>query len=204
MTPSKNLSRRAFVRTTAVATTACAILPLLEADEPEVLGQGDYRYRVVPEWGVLTSDTPVSDCHAMVQDKRGRLLLLTNESRNNVIIYDRSGKLIGTWGHDFPGAHGLRLSDENGEEFLFITDYSRHQVFKTTMEGKILMTLDAPFESGLFVHAGPIQAHGCRGGPGWKFLCHGWLWDFTNPALQCEGGAHKDFRRARHRPGEHQ
>ncbi len=104
-------------------------------------------------WGVLGNETPVNDCHAMVQDKRGRLLLLTNESRNNVIIYDRGGKLLGTWGHDFPGAHGMTLVNENGEEFLFITDYARHQVFKTTLDGRVLLTLDAPFESGRFVHA---------------------------------------------------
>ena len=30
----------------------------------------------------------------MVQDKQGRIILLTNETQNNVIIYDKSGKLI--------------------------------------------------------------------------------------------------------------
>ncbi len=61
--------------------------------------------------------------------------------------------MLGTWGHDFPGAHGLTLVNENGEEFLFITDYARHQVFKTTLDGRVLMTLDAPFESGRYSHA---------------------------------------------------
>lgn len=149
------LSRRTFLRTTALAAASCAALQsdLLGADDPEILGQGDHRYRAVPGWGVLGNDTPVNDCHAMVQDQRGRLLLLTNESRNNVIIYDRSGKLLSTWGHDFPGAHGMTLVHENGEEFLFLTDHVRHQVFKTTLDGKILMTLDAPFASGRFARA---------------------------------------------------
>ena len=34
----------------------------------------------------------------MVQDKLGRIILLTNETKNNVIIYDKSGKLISTLG----------------------------------------------------------------------------------------------------------
>ena len=119
----------------------------------EVLGQGDFQYKAVPGWGVLDGHTPVTDCHGMVQDKRGRILLLTNESRNNVIIYDKGGKLLGTWGHDYPGAHGFKLVNENGEEFLFITDYARHQVYKTTMDGRVLMTLDAPFDSGHFARA---------------------------------------------------
>ena len=149
------ISRRAFLRRTTLAAAACCTLSrsAFGADEPEILGQGDHRYRAVPNWGVLDNDTPVNDCHAMVQDKRGRLLLLTNESRNNVIIYDRGGKLLGTWGHDFPGAHGMTLVNENGEEFLFLTDYARHQVYKTTLDGRVLLTLDAPFASGRFVHA---------------------------------------------------
>lgn len=154
MRPRNHHSRRSFLRKAAFAAAACAALPnRLLAEDPEVLGQGSHRYRPVPQWGVLGNSTPVNDCHAMVQDQRGRLLLLTNESRNNVIIYDRAGKLLGTWGHDFPGAHGLTLVRENGEEFLFITDYARHQVFKTTIDGRVLLTLDAPFESGRFVHA---------------------------------------------------
>ena len=155
MLPRPQISRRAFLRRAALAAGSCyaSSRPAFAASDPEILGQGDFRYRLVPNWGVLGNETPVNDCHAMVQDKRGRLLLLTNESRNNVIIYDRGGKLLGTWGHDFPGAHGMTLVNENGEEFLFLTDYARHQVFKTTLDGRVLMTLDAPFASGRFVHA---------------------------------------------------
>ncbi len=77
----------------------------------------------------------------MVQDKKGRLILLTNETKNNIIIYNKDGKVLNTWGHDFPGAHGLTLWNAGGEEFLFITDHDRHEVYKTTLDGKILMTL---------------------------------------------------------------
>jgi peptidylamidoglycolate lyase len=30
----------------------------------------------------------------MVQDSQGRILLLTNETKNNVLIYNKSGKLL--------------------------------------------------------------------------------------------------------------
>jgi peptidylamidoglycolate lyase len=120
-----------------------------------IFGQGNYRYKAVPGWGVLDARTPVSDCHAMVIDAAGRILLLTNNTRNNVIIYDRAGNPLGTWGHAFPGAHGMTLVDENGEQFLFITDHDLHQVYKTTLDGRILMTLDAPREAGdLFEQTG--------------------------------------------------
>jgi hypothetical protein len=58
--------------------------------------------------------------------------------------------LLDSWGHEFPGGHGLTLADENGEQFLFITDTSKHQVYKATLDGKILLTIDAPMEAGIY------------------------------------------------------
>jgi sugar lactone lactonase YvrE len=66
--------------------------------------------------------------------------LLTNETKNNVLIFDSSGKLLETWGDSFPGAHGLTL---HGDQ-LFITDTVKHQIYKTSMKGDILLTLDPP------------------------------------------------------------
>ncbi len=85
--------------------------------------------------------------------RRAEFCLLTNETKNNVLIYSKSGKLLGTWGHDFPGAHGLTLVNENGSEFLFITDTVRHQVYKTTIDGRLLMTIDVPLETGVYKKA---------------------------------------------------
>ena len=69
------------------------------------------------------------------------------------MIYSKSGKLLDTWGHEFPGAHGLTLVNENGTEFLFITDTVKPQVYKTTIDGKILMTIDVPLETGVYKEA---------------------------------------------------
>ena len=86
----------------------------------------------------------------MVQDARGRIVLLTNETRNNLIIFDKSGKALTTWGSEFPGAHGLSLAGEGREQFLFITDTERNQFFKTTLDGRLLQTWDFPAETGFY------------------------------------------------------
>ena len=57
--------------------------------ENHVLGQNQHRYRVVPGWGVLDEKTPVKNCHGMVRDGEGHLILLTDHVANNVIVYDR-------------------------------------------------------------------------------------------------------------------
>jgi sugar lactone lactonase YvrE len=106
------------------------------------------------KWGNLNpAVNPVNDCHEMVQDSKGRILLLTNETKNNVLVYNKSGKLLDSWGHDFPGAHGLTIQEAGGEDFLFITDTNKHEVYKTTINGKLLHTIAYPAETGFYKKA---------------------------------------------------
>jgi peptidylamidoglycolate lyase len=145
-----NMERRKFIKQSAVFTGSFFIAKdMLAKNDSPIYGHGNMRYRMDKAWSKADPmKNPVNDCHEMVQDSKGRILLLTNETKNNVLIYNKSGKLLDTWGHEFPGAHGLTLVNENGTEFLFITDTVKHQVYKTTMDGKILMTIDVPLETG--------------------------------------------------------
>ncbi|MEX2568949.1 MAG: 6-bladed beta-propeller [Cyclobacteriaceae bacterium] len=152
---NKNNPRREFIKKTGLSVLAGAVLPTIITNKSyamkkeTVLGHGSHRYRVIEGWGDLDpSKNPVNDCHEMVEDAKGRLILLTNETKNNVIIYDKSGKLLETWGTSYPGAHGLTISDEGGEEFLYICDNTRSQVIKTDLKGKEIMVLDYPRETG--------------------------------------------------------
>lgn len=179
-----------------------------------IYGQGFFRYRQRKGWGVLGDDTPVQDCHGMVQSRDGRIFLLTNHTANNVILYSREGERLGAWGTVFPGAHGFTLFEENGEERLFITDHDRHQVFKTTLGGHILLTLDWPEKSGKYLSADqykPTQVAVAQDGSfyvsdgyGLNFVMHydpkgGLLKTFGGGgdapgALHCAHGIHVDRR----------
>ena len=156
--PNKN-ARRTFVRQSAlILGTAASPIHSFNILKPKtrrkIVGQGDFKYAVDKEWGIQDpTKVPVKNCHEMVQDKLGRLILLTDETKNNVIIYDRSGKVVSTWGSEFPGAHGLTLWEAGDEEFLFITDTVKHQVYKTTLKGQVLMTIDYPRETGVYAKA---------------------------------------------------
>lgn len=146
------MNRKQFVKQAVLGGAGFLIAKDMFASAQEtVYGHNEMRFKMNSAWGKLNPDqTPVNDCHEMVQDAKGRILLLTNETKNNVIIYNKSGKLISTWGTEFPGAHGLTIQKTGKEDFLFITDTNRHQVYKTTIDGKILFTIDPPQEAGLY------------------------------------------------------
>jgi hypothetical protein len=124
----------------------------------EVLGHNGFTYKVHREWGNLnTAKTPVNNCHEMVMDSKGRLIMVTDEIKNNIIIYDKSGKLIKSWGTAYPGGHGLTIFNEGGEDVLFICDSTIGRIDKTTVDGKVLMSLKTPYELGIYEKNDPFK-----------------------------------------------
>ncbi|GAA4412624.1 peptidylglycine monooxygenase-like protein [Nibrella viscosa] len=156
-------SRRTFLTQATTATAVSIAVPnILFGAKPKgdeiTVGHGSHRYRVVPGWGVLDAGkNPVNDCHEMVQDAKGRIILLTNETKNNILIYDKSGKLLDSWGNSYPGGHGLTLANEGGEQFLFICDPDRSQVIKTDLKGRELLKIDYPRETGRYAYPGQFK-----------------------------------------------
>jgi len=140
------MERRSFLKNAALSAAGLLISKdLFSKPKGKIYGNNEMTFRLHTEWGALKpKKTPVNDCHEMIQDVKGRILLLTNETKNNIIIYNKSGKLIDTWGKEFPGAHGLTVQHTGKEDYLFITDTAKHQVYKTTIDGKILLTIDPP------------------------------------------------------------
>lgn len=152
------LTRRAFAKRSAFLAGSTLLDPSFRFNvgsrpslSEEVLGQGSHRYRAEIGWGKADQSlTPVNNCHEMVMDARGRMIMCTDEPGNNVLIYDRSGRLLSSWGTEFPGAHGLTLWNAGGEEFLFITDPGAGRVSKLTLDGRVLMTLPQPASIGVY------------------------------------------------------
>ena len=152
----------------------------------ETIGHGGFRYRAEPGWaGLDPSSTPVNNCHEMVMDRRGRLFMTTDEPRNNVIVFDTGGKKLGSWSVDCPAAHGLSIWDAGGEEFLFVTDPAGGKVVKTTLDGRVVMTLgrDAATAAG-YAEKDPFRPTETAVGPdGSLYVADGygsqWILQFT-------------------------
>ena len=152
-------TRRKFLKGAVIGSSALAaatfssfyIKPAPPKLNDEILGHGDFRYRVEKGWGDLDPHKhPVKNCHEMVMDKNDRLFMLTDHPQNNMIIYDTSGHLLSSWTLSLPGAHGLSIHDEGGAEFLYITDPGLGRVVKCTLEGKIVLELEHPAKLGAY------------------------------------------------------
>jgi hypothetical protein len=164
-------SRRKFIQTTAMASALVAAKPsfgfsiLHKHLKPEdtIIGHNGYTYKVDKDWAKMSiNSNPLFNCHEMVQDSKGRLIMLGDNTHNNILIFDKSGKLLDYWGSAFPGGHGLTLAKEGGEDFLFIVDCGYYQdkvgkwqaqagqVVKTDLNGRIIFTIGHPRTIGIY------------------------------------------------------
>lgn len=146
----KKQTRRTFLKKTAAVSMGSVVIPSFYIQNKQtvaseqIIGHGKFKYRVHPEWGNLNpNETPVKNCHEMVMDNQGRLIMVGDETKNNVLIYDKSGKLLDHWGTTYTGGHGLTIWDAGGEEFLFLSD-NAGKVVKTTLDGVEIMTISHP------------------------------------------------------------
>lgn len=111
----------------------------------KIVGHGDFKYRVDINWSkAKPKDIPIKNCHEMVQVKDGRLFLLTDHRKNNIIIYNTKGEVLETWTLNLTG-HGLTYDYRNGKDFLYICGLGG-KVLKTDLKGNVLLSLKKPHE----------------------------------------------------------
>lgn len=141
-----------------------------------IVGHGDFKYRVDAHWGRLDPNKfPVENCHDLAIDSQGRIIMLTDNTKNNFIVYNKNGSLNETWGSEFPGAHSIEIVNENGEEFIYVVDHgwvlNRHWdgfstdawdspynkvvaqqgfVAKLTLDGRLVFTIGHPVTIGIY------------------------------------------------------
>jgi len=155
------MNRRDFVAQSLIVSaglvsglTACKS----QAPSGYVFGHSSHQYRLCHGWcKANASKFPIKDAHEMVQANDGRLFLLTNETKNNILIFNTSGEITGAWGSEFPAGHGLTLNEEGGEEFLYITDHDLNQVYKYTLDGRKVLTIDAPLDAAQYNEKGQFK-----------------------------------------------
>lgn len=99
-------------------------------------------YRITHDWHRLPVGYHLKETPDVAVDDRDRVYLF-NRGGHPVIILDRDGSFIGSWGEDlFPNAHGLTWH----EGFLYAVDNVVHCIRKCTPEGRVVLTVGTPGE----------------------------------------------------------
>jgi DNA-binding beta-propeller fold protein YncE len=108
------------------------------------MGSGSHAYEIAEGWGKLPEGVEYGYTHGVVVDSEDRVYV-HNMSKDAVIVFDKEGHFITSWGEEFAaGAHGMLLNREGDQEFLYFADVARGLIVKTTLEGEVLLTLGTP------------------------------------------------------------
>jgi len=132
-----------------------------------LFGSGKYTYELVDGWAKLPAGWSFLDVGGLAIDSQDRVYVL-NRSPHPVMVFDRSGNFLGSWGEGyFKRPHGSRITQDGT---IYCTDDSNHTVSQFTPEGKLVKVLgnkDKPSDTGyiqqpdLFKSLATIK----RGGP---------------------------------------
>src|SRR5690606_4564239 len=96
-----------------------------------IIGRNDFTYRWIDNWATIP-DTEIGRTngrtHGVVVSRTGDVLVF-HQADPAMLVFDEAGKLKNAWG-DFKGAHGLTLVEEDGAEYVWLTDQGSRQVVK--------------------------------------------------------------------------
>lgn len=149
------VTRRSFLVSAAAAASAPVFLRATDkaGTKAPILGQGEYQYEAVHDWGELPRTIKYGNTHGVCEDSQGHIYIhhtvhATSESQDTMVVFDRNGKFVRSWGRQFKGgAHGLTIRKEGSEEFLYLSDYEHGIVTKRTLKGEEVFTLGYPAEA---------------------------------------------------------
>lgn len=102
-------------------------------------GQGKYTYEVDKQWGRRDGGLPVFGVSQGVSgDSRDRVYVFVRSPRAEMLVFDRDGRLLSSWGHgQFQHPHGIWIGPKDE---VFLTDRDAHVASKWTLDGKLLRT----------------------------------------------------------------
>lgn len=142
------LSVAALLCASMLASAAVAQKP--EEDDPG--NTPDYPrvnlapwYKVDPDWPQKPADFTWEAVPGVAVDAKDQVWVFTR-STPPIQVYSSDGKLIRSWGDDtIKTAHHLKIDDDGN---IWVADIGLHIVRKFDPQGKVLMTIGTPGESG--------------------------------------------------------
>jgi len=149
-----DMTRRGFLAAGAVVAAPY----ILKSDDkagtkPLIIGEGEHKYECIHDWGQLPSNIKYGNTHSVVEDAQGHIYVhhtvyADSPSSDSVVVFDEKGKFVRSFGPMFRGgAHGLFLSKEGRDEYLYFCDEKHGIITKRTLKGEEVWTIGYPQDS---------------------------------------------------------
>ena len=108
-----------------------------------IVGSGKYTYKVHEDWARPPESIEVRACAVSV-DSQDRVYCFNRNAEHPVVIFDRDGNFLSSWGAGmFSFPHAIRI-DEN--DFVWLSDEYHGQFMKFTTDGELLQTIGSKGE----------------------------------------------------------
>lgn len=161
MAARNDVTRRDFLKTAGVAAGAAMGAPMIlhasdkAGSKTPVVGDGEYTYECVHNWGELPSHISWGDTHGVCVDQAGDIYIKHRSGRDepmdSIAVFDPEGKFVRSFGKEYHGGgHGIDIRRDGNEEFLYLCDIENRQVVKTTLTGEPVWKLSYPAEAGVY------------------------------------------------------
>ena len=110
------------------------------------VGNGKHNYDWVEKWGQMPDTDSTREAwshHGIVVCENGNVVSFHQGDRK-LVVFNSSGELISSTVLDVENAHGMTLTNEGSNEFIWIADNISGKVLKVTLDGKIVLSLSKP------------------------------------------------------------
>jgi hypothetical protein len=151
------ISRRSFFHRSGKFGAALAAPYLMTARKgmaqgPLVVGEGEYRFECLHDWGTLPAGHNYGGAtHGVAVDAAGHVYITHHGTPASVFVFDPAGKFVRALGEIHAGTgHGIEIRKEGGEEFLYLTSDGDNGFAKLTLKGEVVWQRNAPPESGKY------------------------------------------------------
>jgi DNA-binding beta-propeller fold protein YncE len=103
-----------------------------------IVGSGKYSYEVNEEWARVPAEIELRAAAVSV-DSQDRVYCFNRNEQHPVVIFDRDGNFLGSWGAGmFRFPHAIRIVEG---DFVWVCDEHHMQFMKFTADGKLLETI---------------------------------------------------------------
>jgi hypothetical protein len=152
------MNRRCFLTSGALAAplfnaTSHAQTARATSQPTLMTGNGEWTYRVVPQWGHLPAGMGFGGTHGAIATDNSGLLYVSTQSSTGVLVYRPDGTHLRSIATDYPEVHSLVHVVEGPDEFFYATvqkgtPNENWLVLKMKLDGTVVQKITAPAEAG--------------------------------------------------------